>query len=653
MNAPVNFALAKKRFGGRVLALPQLNVPVRDATRGIIPVKDLQADVEIKVPKSPDLRLGDFIRLYRDGDFFGTELELADPEFSDPLVTEFTLYYEVSDFPVNGADETVALDYGIYDPISEDGQPSGLPVNVRFDRRPAGGDELPPIAFTDDQLSGITESDLVNDELPLAINPYLHGEAEDIIELWIGTAEDEASGTWLPTRFNVTNPRQPTPALLTRAELLALGDGRRYFAYRVTDWAGNVARISARVGIDVFLQLPALLAPLVPEADDGLVTYNDANPDVGVEIPDYPGAAVGDIIRLTWGATTLPPYPLTAADVGNDPLTTLAVPFSVVQPEGDGTIVVSYRMERAGQPNTPSPTTTVEVNLSTPGGPNPDPDPDSPEHGNIRAPLIRCGSSPDNTILPPDYGSDAVAIISRPGVDNQPIWLIDDVIQLHWQSISDPELSPVTVTLVNEPANISIPIPFTEVIDVTGSGVFDVWFTVTRQLPATPNPVPVTVRSPTQAVTVTAAGALPGDGNPLAQGDFPEANASNIITRARGIDGTTFRIPLSGVSNIQISQNPRVSYDFVGIIAPNQNQPSPPFTTIEDSRLKMDDVALTQQHLDAGYFEVDLPYALTYFICRNGAILDYSLANDIGRTHAIQRYVYFAMNQGGGGCSLP
>jgi hypothetical protein len=57
--------------------------------------------------------------------------------------------------------------------------------------------------------------------------------------------------------------------------------------------------------------------------------------------------------------------------------------------------------------------------------------------------------------------------------------------------------------------------------------------------------------------------------------------------------------------------------------------------------------------LTAGYYEVQLPYSLTYLICRNGAILDYSISNDSGPINAAQQFVRFAMNLGGGTCSLP
>ncbi|MFJ4347209.1 hypothetical protein [Pseudomonas sp. NPDC089401] len=669
MNAPLRVRkVANVIHGGNVLDLPELTVPARDDTRRIVPVRYLVTDLEVKVPKSPDLKLGDFIRLFREGLFFGDELELTEPDFSDPAVTEYTLYYPQAEFPADGTDTVVNLDYGIYDPISDNGTPTGLLVAIRFDRRAPAGIRPGPIAFTPDQLSGITESDLAGDVLPVVIGPYFDGAPEDTIEVWLGTADNEASGSYLTPPFPVTDPGLPIPVSFHRDDLRAIGDGQRWFAYRVTDWAGNVSVISSRTPITVFLDVPTLLPPLVPEADDGLVTYNDANPDVGVDIPDYPGAAVADQIVVSWGGTELPAYPLQASDIGNDPLVTILAPYATVALVGGGAVDVSYVMKRAGQPDVPSGPTTVQVNLTTPGGPDPDPNPDLPEHGNIKVPTLKVGISPDNTITPDDFTNSRPGQITihRGGVDNNPIWLVDDVIQVYLNETTDdtPALPPLTVTVANEPGDITVAVPFTGVIENLPSGVVDMFFTLTRMLPATPNSVPVTVRSPIQPVTVSAGGDLPGGGNPLDEAGFPEVEAAtpfrNILTRPMGIDGTTFRINLSGVSNIELGKEPKLSYNFVGIehqlparpvypIAP----PPQPYTPIEASRIKVDDIPLTQDDLDRGYYEVTLTYAQLYPVCRNGATLDYTLKNNLGETSATQRYVYVALNLGGQTCSLP
>ncbi|MEB0042037.1 MULTISPECIES: hypothetical protein [unclassified Pseudomonas] len=366
-----------------------------------------------------------------------------------------------------------------------------------------------------------------------------------------------------------------------------------------------------------------------------------------MEIPHFDGAAEGDNIYVVWSGITIAPYPISDKDA--DPLASIAVPYVTVAqfPRVTG-LAVSYWLQRAGTPRIDSPETLVNVNLTTPGGPDPDPDPETPEHENIKAPDVVCGTSPVNTINPADYGKDATATIFRVGVDLSAIWLLDDEIQLYWGTPPAAAGNPVTVISSNTGANITIPVPFAGTIEGS-TGPVPVYFTITRVLDGTNS---VTVKSMVQTVTVTSSGDLPGDGLPLEQGYFPDANASNIITRASGIDGTTFQIPLRGVTNIELTREPKISYDFVGVSSGDASVPGSS-APIEASRLTGTDIPITQAMLTAGFYEVPLPYTLTYPICRNGATLGYTLTNNSGPIDAAQRFVRFAMNQGGGTCTLP
>ncbi|MEB0009438.1 hypothetical protein QN375_19845 [Pseudomonas sp. MH9.2] len=629
-------------------ALPALTVPAADSLRGTIPIALLTADVVVKVPKSPEMKNTDSIQLLRDGVAYGAPVDLSLVDLTDPSLTEFDLLIKVADFPANGTDTRVVLNYQIYDTASEDGQTTLLPLTVRFDRLAPGGDQLPPLLFTEAQLSGITVSDLVDGLLNIVVDPFFDSEADDLVELWLGTSP--TTGSFLSPTFMVTDPKRQLPVTITEADLKATADGKKYFSYRVTDWAGNVRSNPESTAIDVFLNLPELLAPLVPENDDGLITYNDAVADVGVVIPHYDGAVAGDFIYVIWGGRTISPFSVSdPVPPAPDPIATIAVPYDVVAEVGNGRdIKVSYWLQRTGSPRVESLVALVNVDLRTPGGPNPDPDPTTPEHENIKPPSIQCGTSPVNTINPGNYGQNATATIPRVGEDLNVIWTIGDVIQLYWGTVSLPEMPFVTVTAPNEGSNILIPVPFVAVIGAIGVGDINVYFTVTRKLDATNT---VTVKSKVQVVTVASSAELPGDGAPLARGIFPEANASNIITRAAGLNGTTFRITLSGVSNIDIGRSPVLSYNFVGVSSVDATDPAAP--PIEASRLKSDDVLITQAMLAAGYYEVALPYSLIYLICRNGAILDYSISNDRGRTNGLQKFVRFAMNEAGGSCSIP
>lgn len=665
MNAPSKVKRVKSV--PRLFAVPDTppEVPARDPVRGIIPISELEADLLVRVSNGPEFLDSLTIQLFVGNDFEDASYRRGDPielkgfDLSDPDL-KFDLYYKVSEFPPQGEDVTESLNYVLFDEDSGDFTP-GVPINIRFDRKPAGGDELPPIAFTDDQLSGITNSDLdVNGDLNVLIDPYYLGEDGDVIEMWVGDAVD--SGSYLTPPFTITNPKLQMQVKYTRAQLEAAGDGQDlYFGYKVTDFAGNESQISNLIRIPVFINLPELDAPVVPEAADGLVTYNDANPSVTVEIPHYDGAALDDGIVVIWAGARANRYRLTQEDIDRDPalpVASIEVPFALVAAGGNGTVVVSYEMDRANNPTTPSPGTDVPVNLTTPGGPDPDPDPETPEHGNVKAPLIKVATSPDNTITPDDFGQPGTATIFRVGNDLKPIWLVGDVIQMHWGTVSSPQIASVAVTAANEGANIPVPIPFDDVIEAEGVGPIPTYFTITRELPVPPpgsGTVPVTIKSAEQIVTVASSGALPGDGGQLRAAVFPEANARNIITKAVGSRGTTLRILLDGLTNIELASNPRVSYEFVGITSGDAGgPPTPPGSPIEDSRISGVDVPLTQADLDQGYFEVPLPYAKTYYICRNGAKVNYSLANEVGRnSDHVEAFVRFAMNEAGGTCLVP
>ncbi|MFK0311633.1 hypothetical protein ACIQUF_10325 [Pseudomonas sp. NPDC090233] len=662
MNAPFNKpGKTDRQRTVKPTAMNQATIPVRDEATGIIRRPDLENNVLVEVPKGLEFRNTLTIQLFINNDFddpnnrIGDPLDLAGFDLADPQLVKFDLFYKVTEFPADGTDETVSLNYYLFDADSEAGI-AATPLNVRFDRKAPGGDEPPPIAFTADQLSGITDADIDgSDQLNMLIDPFFGGETGDIVELWLG--ESETSGSYLTPTFTVQNPRNQLPVYLTRNDLNTAGDARTlFFGYRVTDFAGNVSAQSNLIGIPVFINLPTLLAPLVPESDDGLVIFTDANPSVSVEIPQYPGAADSDTITVIWGGIRTTSYSLGQGEGNNDPVAILEVPYDVVKAAGDGhDIPVTYEMLRGANPVVPSPVTNVPVNLTTPGGPNPDPDLGTPEHDNIKPPSIQCGTSPVNTISPADFHLPATATTFRQGVDNNPIWRVGDVIQMHWGTVSNPEIASVPVVPGNEGANIPVPIPFAGVIEAVGVGPITTFFTITRELPApSGGTVPVTVSSPVQIVQVASADALPGDGQQLRAGTFPEANARNIITRAAGINGTTFRILLDGVTNID-GTGATVSYDFVGVQSGDAGSlPNPPPAPIEQSRVKADDVPLTADHIAQGYFEINLPYSTTYYICRNGATLNYSLANTTGRnSNTLPAFVRFAMDIPDSGCSLP
>ncbi len=576
-------------------------------------------------------------------------------DVTNPVPPQLTLFYKKSEYPADGSDVKVKLNYFLYDAASEDGQISASPVDIRFDRKAPGGTELPPIAFTAEQLSGITVADLNADgDLEVRVDAYFGAELDDVIEMWLSDSSAQDDTKYLKVKYGVGSPTDATTVKFLTNDFATAGDGKPlYFAYRVTDFAGNVSSRSFVTRIPVYINLPALAPPLVPEADDGLVTFSDANTHVEVQIPTYVGVAVGDVITVIWGGRAQ--LPVTITNTGGDPVLSVLVPLAEVAAGGYAAhnVNVSYTMLHGSDPVVSSPDTPIKVDLSGPGG-IVDPNPGTPEHENLRPAEVRvnAGNSPLNEILPGDFGKDATATIRRQGVNNSVIWQTDDVIQLYWGSIELP--TSVTVTAANEGANISYPVPHAGVIETEGVGDIPVYYEITRQLAGDKGPVPVKVKSSDQIVKVASVDSLPGGPAALLPGVFPEANANNIIVERVGRDGTPFRILLTGVSNIELTKNPTVSYNFVGIQSGDATAPptNPPAAPIEASRLRADNVPLTQEHLDQGYFEIHMPYAHIRLICRNGATLDYTLSNVYGSKPAPQRFVRFALNLAGGGCPV-
>ncbi|AZL70531.1 hypothetical protein [Pseudomonas oryziphila] len=634
--------------------LPAPTVPKLD--RGLIKIADLVNDLEVIIPTNAEFVDTLSVRLFIGDDPLDPDSVVSEVlQIALPVPDELTLLFKTSKYPANGSDVTVKLDYFLYDAASEDGQTSIDPVQVRFDRRAAGGSQLPPIAFSDDQLSGITVADLNTDgDLEVLVDPYLYAELGDKIQMWLSDSNAQDDTKYLSGSYEVDPASDPTEVKFLTNDFVTAGDGKPlYFAYRVTDYAGNVSPRSFVTRIPVYINLAALDAPLVPEADDGLVTFSDANTHVEVQIPTYDGVADGDMITVIWEGRAQPAVPISNA--AGDPVLSVQVPLAEVAAGGyaSRSVNVSYNMAHGSDPVVSSPTTTIRVDLSGPGG-IVDPDPGTPEHDNLRRAEVRVnqGSSPLNEILPGDFGKDATAVIRRQGEENTLIWQRGDVIQLYWGSTKLPNTK--TVDQSNEGANIDYPVPHAGVIETEGVGDIPVYYEITRQLPGDKGPVPVTVKSPVQIVKVASVESLPGGPAALLPGVFPEANANNIITRANGLDGTPFRIPLAGVSNIELVKSPTLSYNFVGIQSGDATVPptNPPAAPIEATRLKADNVPLTQQHLDQGYFEISMPYAHIRLICRNGATLDYTLANQYGSKAAPQKFVRFALNVAGGSCPV-
>jgi len=191
-----------------------------------------------------------------------------------------------------------------------------------------------------------------------------------------------------------------------------LADGRFYIVYYLFDKARNRSRIRLPATIDVVLTPePANLPPpKVPLAtDDNVLSLEDAQIGVTVEIELYTNRKDEDRILVTWGSTVLPPEQL-----GTRPFPIkIFVPNQVLREEyGKATGVVptnvSYKVLRGHAPYGPA-DADFNVNFSIAGPERPDPDPTWPDPVNpdMLAPTITSSTALQNAIAPPDRGQDA------------------------------------------------------------------------------------------------------------------------------------------------------------------------------------------------------------------------------------------------------
>jgi hypothetical protein len=650
---------------------------------GRIEVSRLSGDVEFTVPIPVNPVAGNEAQLFINGTAVGA------PVAVDPTGTDFVLTITAADFaPAVGYPFTRWLvDYSYDDPFSGDVSLSEKPLTVLIDRHaPGGRDAIPPaIAFTEDQLAGITEDKLdpTEDGLIVHLSAWNDEDIDDQVELWLGTGPAEADGNYLTALPDpVTDIGAGMDVVFPRADLEGVGVNPVYFGYRITDWAGNVSNLSIVTAIQVFLgSAPTnLLRPLIPDAapynpedgtgtppGTGLLTWTQANPVTRVRIPNYTNVAAGDRVYILWNTQVVDPVTVTQADIdgaaANGYLLEILMPFTFVQ-TGANT-PVGYRVHPAsGTPPVLSPLQYIRINLTTPGGPDPDPDPDTPEHENMRLPsaLSTFAGSVPNIIPPEAYASPANVTIFRQGVDNQPIWLIGDVLQVIWGPPATNNPAPITIDVANGGANIVVPIP-AAMIAANGTGTIKLSYTLTRSLDANNT---VTTPSPAQDVIVQAPGEAPGGPNPLQLADFPESlapiagNPNRFIQRAVGLRGTTLRVPLldaQGAPLANVAAGDFISVDFYGVDDPldgpgQDNDPTKPI--IPESRITVTDYVIQATDLTRGYYEVALPYSKTYFICRNLSVTKYSIRNAAGITkNAPDTLILFALNQAGGVCSLP
>jgi hypothetical protein len=235
---------------GAERALLQLSVPHRDPETHRIPLEFLEADLEVRIPDSEDILVGHILELYVRNVPLGNPRQVT---VSDKQAAEGNpdFYYSMSiakaNFPSEGTSVTFSVDYSAA-PASEQAL-SNLPLEVILDREPPGGETLPYLNFTPEQLAGIAQSDLTGDYLEVRA-PFWYGKlVGDVLTPWLGTSETEGM-LITDSEVEVQRVEDTVTARFPKSLLLSNGDVPQYFAYQLRDALGNKSEVARSRKID-------------------------------------------------------------------------------------------------------------------------------------------------------------------------------------------------------------------------------------------------------------------------------------------------------------------------------------------------------------------------------------------------------------------
>lgn len=300
-----------------------------------------------------------------------------------------------------------------------------------------------------------------------------------------------------------------------KEDIEAAGTARVSFAYQIVDRAGNQSEPSSSLELPVLLEeITDLLPPLVPRfSDDGLIDDADARFPTEVHIPANDAYRAGDAIRITWADTELDTVTLNAADIGNDPVVKIQVPYGPIYDawftvsagiDLRASAEVDYVPLRGGLTLGDAPATTVVTNLFLAGGG--DPDPETPVHDNLLMPVV----SGDNTITPEESQTDSDIVVPFLTKSGEAYLKEGDVLHVVYGSTDVTEVDGYVVTAADAagPADLSFTLLQAD-IAAEGAGIIPAFYTVTRTLSQGGSN---TSLSPQADVTVVTAGELPGEG---------------------------------------------------------------------------------------------------------------------------------------------
>jgi hypothetical protein len=489
--------------------------------------------------------------------------------------------------------------------------------------RTAPGGELLPILLGDDEEQlppTITAANFVNGEFVTTVSDYDGIELNDVLVPWIQKGSDPVVP--LPGSSEVVDVDEvhtrKVKLRFKRADLEALGDGLIGFGYDVTDEPGNASVDSpvARIRV-ILLDVPSQLeAPVVPAflggggSNDGVVSFSDAVVGVDVQVPTYSAPQVGDVIVIDWGGQQSSPYSLVAADLTENPVTTIKLLFPLVATAGSNPqLPVSYTVSREGQVYN-SPVLGVNVDLSVPGGPDPE--------TNLKQIVIESGDGDIDRIPEAAFGKTAYAIINNRTNDTpaQPSFVAGDIVTITWGGT---DVAPPYIVQTGDNAQpLRLPVAPGY---FTATGNIPVNYRISRELqpPYTP-PVREEGAPLPKSIPVESSQGKPNDGQPFAGPTYPDKNADDIIDRETAQSPVRVR---TQVALPNMAAGDSVELTLQGADFDTQQ----PITGIE---LTLPTHTISLEELTQGYYDFIVPREFLLKICQNYMLGTYKLTNSRG-----------------------
>lgn len=572
------------------LAQPRAIGALRD---GLLPVTVADQDLRVEVDWFSDLHELGRLQLLWNGVLYGLEHTVTELEAEDPN-TIFSFSIDQTELLAEGS-STLAYRFTTY---PGENTYDSIPQTIRVDRTAPGGKALPKLIVAPEVISGgVTLPRLdAQGRLSTTLQAYFQKRIGDTIQPLIAAVRGGNPTLFPDTPIRVTSDDQNAPVTVyfNLANLLLVGDGPAAFTYIVTDRAGNPSETAPAEDLEILLSNApgVLLPPTVPLYEqNGLIDEATARTPVRVNIPHYDHAESGDQIVFSWGS--VPPQTYLVTDEAADPLLTPQFPYRLVQFGGNGVQTLFYEVRRNGISLGTSNSALVEVDITLPGGP--DPDPETPEHENLPLPVAMGASGVPNVISNDDQLQAADVIVDWYGIDGSEIFLEGDRVVVNWGVMTLQQYQ-VTANDVVEKLPLQLLIS-PEQMKKAGSGDLPLAYNVTRDLLA-PLGYSNTAYSRTQLIQVADPGELPGGGDPLPAGDFPEKNQFNTINNDAAIDGTPYVVQLD-YKNAAVGDI--IEFKFRGHMGAGDDPELDPARPVEGSYME-DSHEVIQEDLDRGSY---------------------------------------------------